>query len=88
MGSPADEPGRCRREGPRHNVSIAKSAVARYSTTFDEWDAYVADGGCDEHRPGDQGWKRGPMPVINVSWADAAAYGVAFTQGWQAPTGY
>jgi formylglycine-generating enzyme required for sulfatase activity len=75
MGSPASEPGRDVDEGPLHNVSIAKPfAIARFSTTFDEWDACVADGGCDEHRPGDQGWKRGPMPVINVSWADATAY--------------
>jgi formylglycine-generating enzyme required for sulfatase activity len=75
MGSPASEPGRDVDEGPQHKVSIAKPfAAARFSATFEEWDACVADGGCDDHRPGDQGWKRGRQPIINVSWVDAKAY--------------
>ena len=75
MGSPASEPGRDVDEGPAHNVTIAKPlAVARFSATFDDWDACVADGGCDDHKPGDQGWQRGRLPVINVRWVDAMAY--------------
>jgi formylglycine-generating enzyme required for sulfatase activity len=42
--------------------------------TFDEWDASVADGGCDGYRPKDQDWGRGSRPVVNVSWKDANAY--------------
>jgi formylglycine-generating enzyme required for sulfatase activity len=42
--------------------------------TFAEWDACVAAGGCNGHRPGDRGWGRGNRPVINVSWNDAKAY--------------
>ena len=42
--------------------------------TFDEWDACVADGGCNGYKPDDQDWGRGRRPVINVSWDDAKAY--------------
>jgi formylglycine-generating enzyme required for sulfatase activity len=49
-------------------------AVGRYAVTFDEWDACVADGGCDGYKPSDQGWGRGKHPVINVNWDDAKAY--------------
>jgi formylglycine-generating enzyme required for sulfatase activity len=49
-------------------------AVGRYAVTFDEWDACVADGGCNGYRPDDDGWGRGRHPVINISVADAGAY--------------
>src|SRR5262249_32283427 len=49
-------------------------AVGAFAVTFDEWDACVADGGCDAYRPSDQGWGRGRRPVINVSWHDAQTY--------------
>jgi formylglycine-generating enzyme required for sulfatase activity len=42
--------------------------------TFDDWDACVADGGCNGYKPSDQGWGRGRRPVIYVSWDDAKAY--------------
>jgi formylglycine-generating enzyme required for sulfatase activity len=42
--------------------------------TFDEWEACVADGGCNGYRPTDEGWGCGRRPVINVSWQDAKAY--------------
>jgi formylglycine-generating enzyme required for sulfatase activity len=32
------------------------------------------DGGCGGYNPSDQGWGRGPQPVINVSWNDAKSY--------------
>lgn len=80
MGSPDKEPGRIADESPRHKVTLARTfAVGRFETTFDEWDACVADGGCKpaEGQPlggGDAGWGRGRRPVINVSWDDAQAY--------------
>jgi formylglycine-generating enzyme required for sulfatase activity len=75
MGSPDNEEGRQRDEGPRRVVRIAKPfAIGRYEVTFNEWDACVADGGCGGHRPYDWGWGRGKQPVINVSWYDAQAY--------------
>ena len=56
-------------------MSFAKPfAVGRFAITFEEWDACVADGGCNGHRPSDEGWGRGRRPVINVSWDDAKAY--------------
>ena len=70
MGSPVKED-----EGPQHTVTIGyRLAVGVYEVTFAEWDACVADGGCDGYRPSDEGWGRGTRPVMNVSWHDARAY--------------
>jgi formylglycine-generating enzyme required for sulfatase activity len=75
MGSPTTEPGRDSNEGPQHPVTIAAQfAVGRYEVTFDEWNACVADGGCNGYKPSDEGWGGGRQPVINVSWEDANAY--------------
>jgi formylglycine-generating enzyme required for sulfatase activity len=75
MGSPAGEEGRSSDESPQHSVTISKPfAVGRLAVTFDEWDACVADGGCNGYKPADGGWGRGRQPVINVSWTDAEAY--------------
>jgi formylglycine-generating enzyme required for sulfatase activity len=44
----------------RHEVTIAPPfAVSRFAVTFDQWDACVAGGGCDNYRPGDAGRGRG-----------------------------
>ena len=51
-----------------------KFAIGKYTVTFAEWDACVADGGCGGYQPSDNGWGRGNRPVINVSWNDAQAY--------------
>jgi formylglycine-generating enzyme required for sulfatase activity len=60
---------------PQHNVTIAKPfAVSKFELTFAEWDACVADGGCDGYKPNDHGWGRGQRPVIAVNWFDATAY--------------
>lgn len=75
MGSPETEQERADDEGPQHVVSLVRQfAVGRFAVTFDEWDACVADSGCNGYRPADQGWGRGTQPVINVSWNDAKAY--------------
>jgi formylglycine-generating enzyme required for sulfatase activity len=75
MGSPIGEPGRNVDEGPQHSVTFARRfAAGKFAVTFDEWDACVADGGCNGYRPNSSGWGRGKWPVINVSWADAKAY--------------
>jgi formylglycine-generating enzyme required for sulfatase activity len=75
MGSPGSEKDRFPEEGPQHTVTIHKPfAVGKFSVTFDEWDACVADHGCNSYKPSDQGWGRGRRPVINVSWNDATAY--------------
>lgn len=60
---------------PVHRVTIPKPfAVGKYEVTFAEWDACVAQGGCNGHRPVDEHWGRGNRPVIKVSWDDAKAY--------------
>jgi len=75
MGSPDDEKARGMNEGPQHRVTLARSfAVGRFAVTFDEWDACVADGGCNGYAPNDGGWGRGRRPVIYVSWDDANVY--------------
>jgi formylglycine-generating enzyme required for sulfatase activity len=74
MGSPDTETGRSSAEGPQHRVTLAQPfAVGKHELTFDEWDACVAAGGCQQ-KPDDEGWGRGRQPVINVSWDDAQAY--------------
>lgn len=52
----------------------SKLAVGKFAVTFDEWDACVAEGGCQGYRPADENWGRGKRPVIHVSWQDAKAY--------------
>ena len=75
MGSPASEEGRDGDEGPQHRVTIAgRLAVGVYEVTFEEWDACVSGGGCNEYRPYDREWGRRQRPVIHVSWEDARAY--------------
>ena len=75
MGSPESELGRFRGEGPRHTVRIERPfALGKYEVTFAEWDACVADRGCNGYRPDDEGWGRDKRPAINVTWDEASAY--------------
>ena len=72
MGSPEGQGNDSER--PAHEVTIAKPfAVAKFTLTFDEWDACAAGGGCRSD-VSDSGWGRGRRPAINVSWDDAQAY--------------
>jgi formylglycine-generating enzyme required for sulfatase activity len=74
MGSPASEPKRNDGE-VQVPVTIAQPfAVGKFAVTFDQWDACVADRGCNGYRPDDDGWGRGSRPVIHVNWDDAQAY--------------
>jgi formylglycine-generating enzyme required for sulfatase activity len=62
-------------EGPQHTVTFARQfAIGQFEVTFDEWDACVADAGCNDYEPSDRGWGGGRRPVIDVSWDDASAY--------------
>jgi len=75
MGSPEKEESHRTDESPQHHVTLSQPfAAGKFSVTFDEWDACVADGGCNNYRPNDQGWGRDRRPVIRVSWYDAKAY--------------
>jgi formylglycine-generating enzyme required for sulfatase activity len=75
MGSTENEPNHDADEVPQHAVTLPPQfAIGRFAVIFDEWDGCVADGGCHDYRPDDNGWGRGRRPVINVSWDDAKAY--------------
>ncbi|MEZ6023133.1 MAG: SUMF1/EgtB/PvdO family nonheme iron enzyme [Hyphomonadaceae bacterium] len=74
MGSPADEAGRGRDEGPQREVSVAPFAIGKFEVTFAQWDACLAGGGCNGYSPTDRGWGRGSRPVTDISWQDAQAY--------------
>ena len=72
MGSPANEADRTAGEGPQHQVTIARHfALSRTEVTFDEWDACVAAGACPKAV---DGWGRGSMPAVDVSWEGAERY--------------
>ncbi len=74
MGAPASDANGSASERPQHEVSIRPFVLGKYVVTFAEWDACVADGGCNGYKPDDQGWGRGNRPVVNVNWQDATAY--------------
>ena len=72
LGSPENESERRGNEGPQHEVTIARPfAVSKFEVTFEEWDACAAAAACPQAA---DGWGRGRMPVINVSWRDAQQY--------------
>ena len=60
-------------EKPVHRVKMPAFKLGKHEVTFAQWDACVADGGCD-YSPDDQCWGRGNQPVIGVSWDDAQSF--------------
>ena len=75
MGTPADEPYRLKGEDPQHRVTIAKPfAVGRFTISFDEWDACVADGGCGGYKGSDYEYGRGRMPANGINFEQAKSY--------------
>jgi formylglycine-generating enzyme required for sulfatase activity len=79
MGSSNYEIGRYDDEGPQHKVVIAMPfAVSKFDVTFDDWDACVSVGECQQVT--DSGNGRGTRPVINVSWDDAQRYMTWFSK--------
>jgi formylglycine-generating enzyme required for sulfatase activity len=75
MGTPASEPQREPGEDPQHRVTLAQPfAVGRFSISFDEWDACLADGGCDDFKGSDGGFGRGRLPAAGITFAAAKSY--------------
>lgn len=69
-------------EKPVHWVAIARPfAMGKYEVTFEEYDRFCEATGREKPKDGrrwfgplSRDWGRGRMPVMNVSWEDAAAY--------------
>ena len=59
-------------ERPAHSVTLSDFLIGKYTVTFEEFDAFCSAIG--RAKPNDQGWGRGRIPVINISWEDAVAY--------------
>jgi formylglycine-generating enzyme required for sulfatase activity len=75
MGTPVTEVDRYKGEDPLHRVTLARPfAVGRFSISFDEWDACLADGGCDGNKGDDHGFGRGRMPAQGISFDAAKSY--------------
>ncbi len=60
-------------EQPVRRVTVPAFRLGKYEVTFAQWDACVADGGCNGYTPL-VGWGRGNRPVGNVSWNDAQSF--------------
>jgi formylglycine-generating enzyme required for sulfatase activity len=59
-------------EQPVHEVSVGQFAMGKYEVTFAEYDKFADATG--REKPSDNGWGRGNLPVMNVTWYDATAY--------------
>jgi formylglycine-generating enzyme required for sulfatase activity len=75
MGTPLGEIDRAKGEDPLHRVTFARPfAVGRFSISFDEWDACLADGGCNGNKGDDSLTGRGRMPAQGIDFEAAKSY--------------
>jgi formylglycine-generating enzyme required for sulfatase activity len=75
MGTPMNEVDRDNRDFPQHRVTIARPfAVGRFTISFDEWDACLADGGCDGNKGDEKGFGRGRLPAQGINFAAVKSY--------------
>ena len=75
MGTPASEPQREDGEDAQHKVTLSQPfAVGRFTVSFDEWDACLADGGCDGFKGTEFGFGRGRLPAAGITFAAAKSY--------------
>ena len=81
MGSPETEFDRGDDE-EQHTVTLSGFKMSKYEVTFDQYDAFCE--ATKREKPSDNGWGRGKLPVINVSWNDAYAF--ATWLGYRLPT--
>jgi len=73
MGSPENEAGRSRDEGPQHRVSITKGFyITMYEVTQAEWEAVMGSNPSRFKGPG--------LPVENVSWKDCHEFSKKLSQ--------
>lgn len=87
MGSPADEPGRYKDEGPQHSVQVHAFAAGKFPVTRREWALFVketaytqgSNAWCDEATPVDRHFKdyrqtADTEPAVCITWEGAEAY--------------
>jgi formylglycine-generating enzyme required for sulfatase activity len=72
QGSPTDESERDIDEGPQVEITLPPFALGRTEVTFAEYELFAQ--ATNAPLPDDNGWGRGNMPVINISWLEAKAY--------------
>lgn len=75
MGSLETDPDDEGDEFPQRDIDVRRFAVSKFEITWDEWEACLRSGGCDNHVPGTNNMGKGRKPVIGVSWIDAQNYG-------------
>ena len=62
-------------EQPVRIVTVPAFRLGKYEVTFPQWDACVADGGCNGYTPFDEiGCGRDSRPVKDVSWNDVQSF--------------
>ena len=75
MGSPDDELERFGREGPQHQVSVAKFFLAKYPVTQEQWRIVAALPEIGRKLDLDpSGFKGDRRPVERISWYDAVEF--------------
>lgn len=72
MGSPEDEPGRDRNEGPQHRVHVGRFAIGKYPVTQRQWHAVMGDN--PSYFSTDNIEANADRPVERMSWRRASVY--------------
>ena len=75
MGSPENEKGRSKTEGPQHEVQVPEFYMGRYPVTNEEYGRFMTDTGAKEPGYwGESNWNGPKQPVVGVSWYDAQKF--------------